>query len=156
MTAKRPHTRKSAPEHTGWEWWAKRLAVAGAGTSAAFVILWPYAKDLFESGPLPLAARVEVTAVEEKVKALDTSDDKVHKDLADQLKAQHDDIVRFATQQQVLLSDRLTTTLRNAQASLVQAKALYDKEPTPDNAKLIETLQMEIDEVQSQMRTAVK
>lgn len=155
MTTKRPSSRtpRPKPRHGhGWQYWAKIAVAAGGAVTAIFIVGWPIARDLFDSGPLPIPSRLEVKAVEERVRALDKTDDATHKAITEQLKALADQQIRFAAQQKAQLSDTLTARLRNTQNALDQAKALYEKDASPANGKIVETIEAQLDMLQAQIR----
>lgn len=129
-----------------WTHYATRLA-AIAGAAGAAVYLFGLARPILDSGPAPFPARAEVEAVAETVKQIRASDAEIHTRLIGQLDAQ-------AARQRAEDAETGANRLRNLQNSIATARAIYDRDKSPENSRVIETLQMQLDALQEQIRKA--
>lgn len=129
-------------------------AIVGTGIVVGFVM--PLVIGLWNSGPLPVPSRAEVTVVDSKVNTLHLADDQVHMQLTDQLKQQATSLAVFAAQQKSDNLIRLTNQVRNLQKIIESAGADYMKNPTPDNQRVLDTLQAQMTELQRQIMESAK
>ena len=160
MTTKRPSSRTPRPKPPATAWqripgWSKWLTGAAAAVAAGLYLTANVFTPIALSR-LPTASQDDVKAVVMKVDGIEKEDGELHKSLVDRLNDLANGQKQFANQQSVLLSDRLTNSLQTTGSALDHAKQAYQKDPTVENAELVNVLQKQFNDLQAQLKAEMK
>lgn len=140
--------------HHAWMEYIKTVSIIGAGLLGLGTI-WNYAKPIAESGPLPVPSRAEVQAVA----AQEVQAHMKFLDQQDQISNRLDELGiaqrRFGIWQQSQVAASQAGSLRNLQAGVEVAKARYAQSKSIDDERVLETLQMQLDALQEQVKRGI-
>lgn len=139
------------PPPSLWEIHARKMMLA-AGAVAAAGVLWGIIALLARSDAPPLAGIARVEKVDTRVSTVDSQEDEIHMKFMERLDALAKSQSNFGAWQQAQIASSLVNRINNLKLALRAAEAEYGQSPTPENQRIVETLQMSLDATQMQMR----
>ena len=134
-----------------WESYARKIVLL-AGALAAGGTLWAMLALLARSDVPPLAGIARVDKVDSRVSTVGSEEDAAHMKFLERIDALADSQRKFGAWQQSQIATALVNRVNNLKLALRNAEKEYAQSPTPENARVLETLQMALDAAQLQMR----